>query len=159
MSTPLFHQTFLQGPPVALHLLPTEAGTKWALFQQDSFEVSFFARLSPSLETALIDWLLAYSEKKETKLLSLPRQFLPPFSEKVLEALQSVPFGKTLSYGDLSLLAGIKGASRAVGTICRRNPWPLFIPCHRVLPHSGEIGNYAFGSPIKKALLEFESAL
>jgi len=91
--------------------------------------------------------------------LHLPRQILPPFSHKVPDTIIKIPLGKTSSYGEPTEKAGSEGASPAVGTICRWNDFPLFIPCHRVLPKRGGIENYFFGTPIKDILLKFESVI
>ena len=63
----------------------------------------------------------------------------------MLEELRSVPRGQTVSYGELAARAGNPGASRAVGTACARNPIPIVVPCHRVLPSTGKLGNYGGG--------------
>jgi len=71
--------------------------------------------------------------------------------------LLEVTRGTTVSYGDLADMAGRPRASRAVGTACARNPLPLVVPCHRVVPASGELGSYGFHGPTyKRALLELE---
>ena len=61
----------------------------------------------------------------------------------MLEKLREVPRGETVSYGELAARAGNPKASRAVGTACARNPVPIVVPCHRVLPSTGKLGNYA----------------
>lgn len=79
------------------------------------------------------------------------------FSQRVLEALRKVPFGKTISYRDLALLSGTN-ASRAVGTVMRNNSIPIIIPCHRVIKQSGQIGGFSApgGVDTKRRLLAFE---
>ena len=67
--------------------------------------------------------------------------------------------GETVTYGELAARAGNPKASRAVGTACARNPIPIVVPCHRVLPGSGGIGNYAGGPDRKRTLLELEGLL
>lgn len=81
-----------------------------------------------------------------------------PFQKKVWTALQQIPAGKVVTYGELA--QQLKTSARAVGNACRANPVPLVIPCHRVVARSG-MGGYAGsrdGSPLKiKAwLLEHE---
>jgi methylated-DNA-[protein]-cysteine S-methyltransferase len=83
-----------------------------------------------------------------------------PFRHRVLEELhRSVHRGETVTYGELAARAGNAKASRAVGTACARNPIPIVVPCHRVLPGSGGIGNYGGGPARKRALLELEGAV
>jgi O-6-methylguanine DNA methyltransferase len=152
--------SFPQGPKIAVHFLTKPEGNiRVRLLKSEEFTVSFFAKLPSALQDEVMQWLLAYSSKASLPLLRLPRQILPPFSNKVLNTMTKIPFGKTLSYGEIAENAGSEEASRAVGTICRLNDLPLFIPCHRVLPKTGGIGNYAFGIPIKKVLLQFEGAI
>lgn len=81
------------------------------------------------------------------------------FRGKVLKEMRKIRPGKTLSYKSLAIKANSPGASRAVGTACATNPIPLIIPCHRVVPSSGGIGNYGYGSEKKEWLLEFEGAI
>jgi len=83
-----------------------------------------------------------------------------PFRHKVLEELHhSVRRGETVTYGELAARAGNPKASRAVGSACARNPIPIVVPCHRVLPGSGGIGNYGGGPERKRVLLELEGVL
>jgi len=78
------------------------------------------------------------------------------FQIKVWEALLTVPAGTAVSYDYLAKLIGNSKASRAVGTAVGSNPISLLIPCHRVIRKSGIIGNYRWGSGIKKSLLLYE---
>jgi methylated-DNA-[protein]-cysteine S-methyltransferase len=79
-----------------------------------------------------------------------------PFRRVVLEQLRQVPRGETVSYGELAARAGNPKAARAVGTACARNPVPIVVPCHRVLPSTGKLGSYAGGPERKQALLTLE---
>jgi methylated-DNA-[protein]-cysteine S-methyltransferase len=83
-----------------------------------------------------------------------------PFRHAVLETLHdSVPRGAVVTYGKLAARAGNPRAFRAAATACARNPIPIVVPCHRVLPSGGGIGNYGGGSARKRALLELEGAI
>ena len=92
--------------------------------------------------------------KKMKKTLSLKHSF----KARVLEIVASIPKGKMLTYMDVALRAGNKRASRAVGSILRRNYDPL-IPCHRVIRSDGSLGNYNRGNARKELLLIEEGAL
>lgn len=81
----------------------------------------------------------------------------PPFYRKVWEALCRVPYGKTLSYAELALLAGSPGSARAVGSAMRRNPLVILVPCHRVVGSQGRLGGYSYGSSWKRYLLDLEN--
>ena len=83
-----------------------------------------------------------------------------PFRHAVLETLHdSVPRGEVVTYGALAQRAGNPRAFRAAATACARNPIPILVPCHRVLPSGGGIGNYGGGPARKRALLELEGAI
>ena len=81
------------------------------------------------------------------------------FQRKVLQALSDVPRGHTTTYGHLADAIGHPRASRATGTALGRNPIPVVVPCHRVLPGSGALGNYGGGPWRKEFLLQLEGAL
>lgn len=78
------------------------------------------------------------------------------FERKVLEILTRIPRGEVRSYTWVARQAGNPKAVRAVGNICARNVVPFVVPCHRVVPASGGVGQYAFGDATKRALLERE---
>ena len=86
---------------------------------------------------------------------------LTPFARDVLAALQQVPAGATVSYGELAARAGHPGAARAVGRVMAGNPLPLVVPCHRVVGANGALTGYsgAAGVATKKWLLEFEKRI
>lgn len=83
---------------------------------------------------------------------------LPPFTRKVLAELQTVPYGETLTYGELAARVGAPRAARAVGRAMAANPLPIVIPCHRVVAGGGRLGGYSGGEglPTKQWLLAFE---
>jgi O-6-methylguanine DNA methyltransferase len=81
---------------------------------------------------------------------------LPPFEQAVLLSLPHIPRGEVRPYAWLAREAGRPKAVRATGNALARNPVPLLLPCHRVVPTSGGVGNYAFGSAMKRGLLERE---
>lgn len=79
------------------------------------------------------------------------------FTVKVLNELAKVPYGETVTYGQLAERAGSKGAARAAGTVMRKNSFVIVLPCHRVLPQGNKLGNYSAGGPANKEwLLTFE---
>ncbi len=83
---------------------------------------------------------------------------LTSFQQKVLEILRSIPRGEVRTYAWLARAAGRPGAARAVGNVMAGNPVPWILPCHRVVPAQGGVGNYAFGSEMKRDLLRREGA-
>jgi methylated-DNA-[protein]-cysteine S-methyltransferase len=81
------------------------------------------------------------------------------FRNRALHAVARIPYGKVKTYTEIAKAAGSPRAFRAAGTACGHNPIPLIVPCHRVVPSSGGIGNYGGGPDMKRALLDFEGAL
>jgi methylated-DNA-[protein]-cysteine S-methyltransferase len=83
-----------------------------------------------------------------------------PFRRRVLEVLAGeVHRGQTIRYGELAARTGNPKAARAAGTACATNPIPIVVPCHRVLPSTGGVGNYGGGPPRKVRLLQIEGAI
>lgn len=80
------------------------------------------------------------------------------FRRDVLGHLIEIPYGFTRSYGEVAVAVGRPRASRAAGTACATNPWPLIVPCHRVVRSDGSIGSYLAGPPAKRYLLDLETA-
>lgn len=78
------------------------------------------------------------------------------FEKSVLQILTEIPRGEVRSYSWVARQAGRPGAVRAVGSICARNILPFVVPCHRVVPATGGVGNYAFGEQFKRTLLSRE---
>ena len=78
------------------------------------------------------------------------------FQMKVWKALTEIPYGETISYGELAKRIGNTKASRAVGGANNKNPIMIVIPCHRVIGANGSLVGYAGGIEIKKRLLELE---
>lgn len=81
------------------------------------------------------------------------------FQLKVWRALLNIPPGEVISYGCLAKNIGRPGAARAVGSAVARNHLAYLIPCHRVIRSSGVIGDYRWGSDLKKKIIAFESAI
>ena len=81
------------------------------------------------------------------------------FRQRVLRAIDRIPYGQTSSYTEMARKAGNERAVRAAGSACGSNPIPMVVPCHRVLRTSGALGGYGGGLPMKQALLELEGVL
>lgn len=79
------------------------------------------------------------------------------FQKDVWRALQAIPFGETLSYGEIAKRLGRPTASRAVGAANRRNPISIVVPCHRVIGSSGKLTGFAGGIDAKAHLLNLET--
>ena len=74
-------------------------------------------------------------------------------TEKIYKKLLQVPPGKITTYGELSRVICFENGQRVIGQIMKKNPFPVIIPCHRVVKSDGQIGGYAFGMDIKKSML------
>jgi methylated-DNA-[protein]-cysteine S-methyltransferase len=81
------------------------------------------------------------------------------FQLALAEALRDVPYGETVTYGELAALAGRPNAQRAAGSFCAGNRFPLVVPCHRVVAAGGLGGYGSLGGEYKRRLLELEHAL
>lgn len=79
-----------------------------------------------------------------------------PFQLDVWRRLCDIPYGETISYGELARRIGKPNASRAVGLANGTNPLPIVIPCHRVIGSNGKLTGYGGGLPIKEKLLALE---
>ncbi|OFW99784.1 MAG: hypothetical protein A3E78_07535 [Alphaproteobacteria bacterium RIFCSPHIGHO2_12_FULL_63_12] len=90
----------------------------------------------------------------------LDRDAIEPFANKVYDILTRVPFGETTTYGAIAQELGDKGLSRAVGAALGANPFPIIIPCHRVVASGGKMGGFTApgGTDTKRRLLEIEGA-
>ena len=119
---------------------------------------------SPEAEPShpYLEQILAHLRTGRGDLRDIPLDLqVGPFEREVLEFLRDFPRGKTITYGEIARHLGRPRAARAVGRACARNPAPLVIPCHRVLPASGGLGHYTGegGAQTKRKLLEREGAL
>ncbi|MEE8061010.1 MAG: methylated-DNA--[protein]-cysteine S-methyltransferase [Gemmatimonadales bacterium] len=90
--------------------------------------------------------------------IPLDLDHLAPFHQRVYRAARQIPPGRTVSYGALAAMAGSPGAARAVGQAMRRNPFPLVVPCHRVVAADGSLGGFSAvgGTNTKRRLLAIE---
>ncbi|TLX94505.1 MAG: MGMT family protein [Thaumarchaeota archaeon] len=72
---------------------------------------------------------------------------------KVYKKLLEVPRGKVTTYSELAKAVGLKNGQRVIGRIMNKNPYPVLIPCHRVILSSGKVGGYAWGQRVKTKML------
>ena len=130
----------------ALHLMPTQATSSLPIFDE------------------VRRWLDDYSAGKQTEnavmgaktdgqIAVQPKGTL--FQQRVWQALLTIPYGETVSYGEIARMVGCRSA-QAVGQAVGANPVALLIPCHRVIAAHGQLGGYAYGQELKKRLLHIE---
>lgn len=112
----------------------------------------------------LNQWMIGYFDGKTDPKLWPPWEWLDMtgltiLQQSVLRATAAIPYGKFVTYGQLAKTAGRPGSARFVGTTMARNPFPILIPCHRVIRSDGSIGQFGGGTELKKKLLEREARL
>jgi methylated-DNA-[protein]-cysteine S-methyltransferase len=85
---------------------------------------------------------------------------LTPFQHKVLKETMKIPYGTVTTYGNLSLKIRCPGGFRAVGNALAKNPFPLLVPCHRIVRSDGKIGGFSAGrgKKLKEKLLRMEQS-
>ena len=76
--------------------------------------------------------------------------------QRVYKKLLDVPKGQITTYGELAKAVGLKSGQRVIGKIMNNNPYPVIVPCHRVVMSTGKIGGYAYGENIKTKMLSDE---
>jgi len=84
---------------------------------------------------------------------------MTPFARKVYRIVSQIPIGEVRSYKWVANKAGRPAAGRSVGQILKHNPFPLIIPCHRVVSTDGTLGGYRWGKKTKQRLLKLEQEI
>ena len=152
--------SFISGPHIKVTLLSKDFSLHKVLLSHcDHFSCEIPHNIAEEIAKEIYSWLLAYSQRKPTQILDLKLNTSPPFTKRVLEEMALIPLGSFESYSGLAKRAGSERAARAVGNICRANPFPLFIPCHRVRSADGSLGGFAYGTKMKQEILQFENAI
>jgi methylated-DNA-[protein]-cysteine S-methyltransferase len=137
----------------------------WTDGEVTALHLTWAAGRQPALATeagkALQAALARYVAGEAPDWPELPLRFdgLTPFARRVLTELARVPYGQLVSYGWLATQAGNPKAARAVGRVMASNPFPMLIPCQRVVGANGALVGFGPGVAMKKYLLEREGAL
>ncbi|MFH1440861.1 MAG: MGMT family protein [Candidatus Omnitrophota bacterium] len=87
------------------------------------------------------------------------KKIITDFAKKVYKAVLTIPLGQVRTYKWVAEKAGCPSACRAVGQVLKNNPYPLIIPCHRVVESNGKLGGYIWGKNSKKVILDLERQL
>ena len=160
-------------PEVGAHLSSAVGWTPWGWAQVWASEVGVVAVSWPRPDPPAVEngtvaadgqWAQLAVEQIAEYLAGERRSFalqvdwrgLSDFSRLVLESCRRVPYGETLSYGELAGALGRPRAARAVGQALAHNRLPLIIPCHRILAAGGGLGGFGGGLERKRRLLELE---
>ena len=152
----------IDSPVGKLKLVASDAGLVAVLWENDKPNR---VRLSDLTESANHP-ILTQAERQLTdyfagkrKEFSVPLDMRgTPFQKNVWEALLSIPFGETRSYGQLAKQLGNPGAMRAVGAANGKNPISIVVPCHRVIGTNGKLTGFAGGLKTKEHLLKLEAS-
>jgi methylated-DNA-[protein]-cysteine S-methyltransferase len=104
---------------------------------------------------------LLQGEARDLGDVALDMERIEPFARRVYDAALAIPPGRTLTYGELAARIGAPGQARAVGQALGANPFPILVPCHRVLAAGGRSGGFSApgGTRTKLRLLEIERAV
>ncbi|HWW61161.1 MAG TPA: MGMT family protein, partial [Thermoanaerobaculia bacterium] len=122
---------------------------------EDAFRASYAKKYGRPLERATLPANL----KKEIENADAKHVDFSGMSDleaDVLKVLTRIPRGEVRTYGWVAQQAGHPKAVRAIGSVCARNAVPFVVPCHRVVPSTGGVGEYAFGRAMKRELLQRE---
>ncbi len=103
-----------------------------------------------------VDFIERYFKGERLSWAGKPIPQGTEFQTRVWSATAAIPFGTTVTYGELAEMAGKPRAARAVGTAMKRNPLPILIPCHRVIAANGKLGGFGGGLEMKRWLLRHE---
>ncbi|MBL8892059.1 MAG: MGMT family protein [Planctomycetaceae bacterium] len=143
---------------------PSETAARTDL--EGKFATGMDTTWDESTEAEVQDWIeqlqqFATGQCVDLRGLRLNLDYLSDFGRQVIQGCRDIPWGRTLSYGELAKQVGSPGASRAVGGVMARNRHPLVVPCHRVIARSGALTGFSApdGTRMKQRLLENEKAL
>ncbi len=134
-------ELWLDGERLVAHRLPGEA---------DSGPTTSTHPLAQRFQRYFAGERLAFDD------VELDLDDITPFQRAVSDALRAVPYGETVTYGELAALAGYPNAQRAAGTFCAHNRFAIVVPCHRVVAADGLGGYGSLGIEYKRRLLELE---
>lgn len=150
---------FKKGPLISACFLTSSTHIlKITLSHSPSFQAKIEGPANAPLVDKIYHWLECYQNGSALPKLPLEIPPLSSFGNKVIHALANVAFGETISYQGLALRASSSRAARAAGSYCRKNLFPLVIPCHRIVLANGSIGNFLYGPKMKQEMLDFERA-
>jgi O-6-methylguanine DNA methyltransferase len=154
----LVHAWASRGGIVALHLGPMPPVASSA----GAHPVAGVAIAAPTAdETELRELAVALERYLGGEALgwdgALDVRGVPAFSRAVFDAVRRVPFGSLTTYRTIAREIGSARAGRAVGSALHRNPFPIVVPCHRVVREGGALGGFACGVAMKRRLLALEA--
>ena len=140
-------------------LLPDGNHARMRASVQRRFAGAAPAPATPAVQHA-IDGIVALlaGEKRDLREIELDFDGLPEFNRRVYELARTIPPGSTMTYGEMARRLNAPGTARVVGQALGQNPWPIIVPCHRVLAADGGMGGFSApgGVSTKRQMLEIE---
>ncbi|HWM04415.1 MAG TPA: methylated-DNA--[protein]-cysteine S-methyltransferase [Actinophytocola sp.] len=148
--------TVIDSPIGPLTLVGSDGALTGLYMAEHRYAPSEFGTRADDTLPAAAEQLAAYfaGELRDFDLTLAPRG--TPFQQRVWAALREVPYGETVTYGELAATIGRPSASRAVGHANGHNPISIVVPCHRVVGSAGNLTGYGGGLPRKRFLLDLE---
>ena len=160
LGTMSYAHASMMTPIGTLRLIGSDLGLAAVLWEHEPLRQGRFA--DATAQSGHPHLLQAQRELQEyfsgqRRRFAVPLDFVgTPFQIGVWNALRTIPFGETRSYGDIAQQIGRSSAVRAVGAANGRNPIPIIVPCHRVIGADGSLTGFAGGLAIKARLLALE---
>jgi methylated-DNA-[protein]-cysteine S-methyltransferase len=156
-----YYHKKMKSPVGELTLIASEKGLAAVHWQHDDSPSAPLSSIESNDHPVLLETekqLTEYFEKKRTTF-TLELDFIgTPFQKKIWEALLTIPFGETRTYGQIAKQIDSPNAVRAVGMAANKNPIPIIAPCHRVIGHSGKLVGFGGGLENKSFLLRLEDS-
>ncbi len=140
-------------PKIVQIFLPHNMLRRLVFISYPKAEEKINGKTADTLRRLIQDWFVA---KSPIASFYFDQDHLYPFQKRVLEASLAIPVGKVMTYGGLAAKLAAPKAARAVGTALARNPFPLVMPCHRIVRSDGSLGGFGGGTEMKRKLLEME---
>lgn len=150
-----------KGERISGVLLPEPSEAELVRRVTSRFPEAEAAEPSPLIATAIAAIVRSLEgEPTDLSFIPLDLDAVADFERRVCTAALAIPFGETRTYGELAAAVGSPGAARAVGAALGRNPFPIIVPCHRILAAGGRSGGFsaAGGTTTKFRILRIEKA-
>ncbi len=142
--------------------LPAADAAETGRLVQLRMHASIWSGSLPSAIETCVRELQSYARGNPVTFANVTLGFddVPDFNARIYRVLRQIPWGETTTYGALAKSVGEPGAARAVGMAMGRNPWPIIVPCHRVLAAQKKIGGFSApgGAATKEVLLRLEGS-
>ena len=152
-------KALIDTPIGALTVIANDVGICRVWFGDLDEDVAGTSVADAHLAAALAQLNEYFGGERTSFNVAIDRSARTGFRGEVLNALEGVSFGRTITYGDLAERAGRPKAARAVGSAMATNPIAIIVPCHRVLPSGGGVGQFGGGVSAKEWLLRREGSL